>query len=376
MKMKLLTSLVFLYCSLAFAQAPDTLWTRTYGGDIADYGRSVQLTTDNGYIIAGMTMSFGDGHRALVIKTDENGDTLWTRTFGGGNIDEASSLEQTVDRGYIIVGSTNTIGMGNFDILLIKTDEYGEEIWTKTFGGILDDFGSSVQQTTDSGYVLIGSTESFASGMQDIWLIKTDVNGNVIWDKRFGWTDYAGGSDVQQTTDGGYIVSGFSPSIGGWWSDFWLIKTDANGDTLWTKTFGGTDLDFSSSVQQTIDGGYIITGRTESFGAGGNDVWLIKTDESGDSLWTRTFGGLNGDGGKSVKQTVDRGYIIAGYTWSYGNGVSDVWLIKVDENGNEIWNKTLGLIGEDSGTSIQLTEDGGYILTGTIYLCQESLKFG
>ncbi|MHA2277642.1 MAG: hypothetical protein ACXAC2_17820, partial [Candidatus Kariarchaeaceae archaeon] len=182
-----------------------------------------------------------------------------------------------------------------FIVILFTTISFAQYVpdtlWTKTFGVGL---GYSVQQTTDEGYIITGCTEG------DVWLIKTDESGDTLWTKTFGGGDEDNGLSVQQTTDEGYIITGRTYSFGAGHADLWLIKTDESGDTLWTKTFGGGDKDNGLSVHQTADEGYIITGSTESFGAGDYDVWLIKTDESGDTLWTKTFGGGESDGGSSV----------------------------------------------------------------------------
>jgi hypothetical protein len=193
-----------------------------------------------------------------------------------------------------------------------------DTLWTKTFGGSSSDVGNSIQQTMDGGYIITGYTYSFGAGMGDVWLIKTDSSGNTSWAKTFGGSNRDKGYSVKQTSDSGYILTGYTVSFSAGLEDVWLVKADANGDTQWTKTSGGIGLDIGSSVQQTTDSGYIIVGWTNSFGSGDYDFWLIKTNAYGDSLWTKTFGGIGSDVGKSVQQTIDGGYIITGYTESFG----------------------------------------------------------
>jgi hypothetical protein len=261
-------------------------------------------------------------------------DTAWTRTFGGSSDDAGYSVQQTTDGGYIITGYTRSYGTGWFEVYLIKTNANGDTSWTKIFGGASDDRGYSVQQTLDGGYIITGYTRSYGAGVYDVYLIKTDANGNETWYKTFGDSSLDYGYSVQQTLDSGYIITGYTDSYGAGGRDVYLIKADVNGNQQWYKTFGGSSEDEGYSVQQTSDGGYIITGVTRSYGAGSNDVYLIKTDANGNQQWYKTFGGSKNDRGYSVQQTSDSGYIITGNTWSYGAGLGDVYLIKTDASGN------------------------------------------
>ena len=344
-----------------------------FGGSDSDYGRSVQQTADGGYIITGKARSFGNGlYDVILTKTDANGVEKWTRYLGGTNDEFGASVQQTADGGYIIAGEKegpqNPWGPAfGRNVLLIKTDTFGIQQWQKqySFADTTDDFGYSVQQTNDGGYIILGQTKDYVSWDEDIYLIKTDGNGDSLWTKTFEGVGWTCGYSVQQTTDGGFVITGE------YFSDVCLIKTDGSGNEQWNKTFGGTGYDIGRSVQQTTDGGYIITGSTPGYTSGGNgyaDVWLIKTDGNGDSLWTKTFGGLNQDFGYAVQQTNDGGYIITGWTASFGNGGNDggydVWLIKTDGSGIEQWSQTFGGTNDDMGYSVQQTTNGGYIIAG------------
>jgi len=220
--------------------------------------------------------------------------------------------------------------------LLIKTDEEGKTIWNKTYGGTNADEGYCVEETIDGGYIITGWTYSYDFG-RALWLVKTDENGNKEWDKIYDRSSWDWGTWVEQTADGGYIITGITSVTGsGPNDDVWLIKTDENGSEEWNKLYGGKDWEEGYCVKHTMDGGYIITGVTNSYGSGGVDLLLIKTDEDGNSIWGKTFGGTEEDYGYCVRQTPDGGYIITGKTESYGAGDSDVWLIKVQADGGSI----------------------------------------
>jgi predicted secreted protein len=350
----------------ALAQGlPELKWSKTFGNLGDDVGDSVQKTSDGGYVIAGFTDSYGvGGDDVWLIKTDSDGNKVWDKKFGGTSDDVGWSVQQTSNDGYVVAGGTSSYGAGARDAWLIKTDSNGNKVWDKTFGGASFDDGMSVRQTSDGGYIIAGGTSSYGAGGEDVWLIKTDSDGNEVWDKTFGGTSDDAGWSVRETSDGGYIIAGLTESYGAGGEDVWLIKTDSDGNKAWDKTFGGTSFDEGELVQQTSDGGYIVAGYTGSYGAGGEDVWLIKTDSDGNKVWDKTFGGTSDDAGWSVQQTSDGGYVIVGGTSSYGAGGEDVWLIKTDSNGNKVWDKTFGGTADDDGISVRQTPDGGYVIAG------------
>jgi hypothetical protein len=362
---KNLSMIIICILAVGLISGCSNTWNKTFGGSGNDEAWSVQQTKDGGYILAGYTTSYGAGSEdAWLIKTNANGIEEWNKTFGGSGDDQAYSVQQTKDGGYILAGETRSYGAGNADAWLIKTDANGIEEWNKTFGGSGDDQAYSVQQTSDGGYILAGSTRSFGSGSRDAWLIKTDANGIEQWNKTFGGSGDDQANSVQQTKDGGYILAGETRSYGAGNADVWLIKTDANGIEEWNKTFGDSGWDASYSVQQTKDGGYILAGETPAYSAANLYAWLIKTDANGIEEWNRTFGLLGHNGAHSVQQTNDGGYILAGWTDLFSIGRPDAWLIKTGACGIEHWNKTFGFLGDNAALSVQQTKDGGYILAG------------
>lgn len=359
----LLSVILALGCSTALGQ--DTLWTRTYGGAEGDNGYSVQQTSDGGYIIVGETSSFGGGAiDVYLVKTDGNGDTLWTRAIGDTGYDMGYSVEQTSDGGYIVAGVTTSFGAGRRDIYLVKTGANGDTSWTKTCGDRNDDSGSLVRQTMNGEYLLVGTTYSFGNGAADVYFLRIDVNGDTVWTKTYGGTDSEAGWWFQKTSDGGYVIVGQTMSFGSGDKDVYLVKTDENGEALWTRAYGGPGDDRGYWVGQTPDEGYLVAGWTTSFGAGGLDIYVIKTDANGDTLWTKTHGGSSDDVGKSLVLTPDGGYLIAGYTSSFGQGGFDVYLFRADANGDSLWATTYGGVEDDGAHSVQATTDGGYIIAG------------
>ena len=288
-------------------------------------------------------------------------DTLWTRTFGGTGDDFGNSIQQTADGGFIIAGYTATFGAGGNDVWLIKADSLGNQQWAHAFGGSGNEVGNCVlEDTMVAGYVVVGNTSSFSpDSTNDILLVKTYLNGDTMWIRTFGGIHDDVGNSIAQTNDGGYIVVGTTYSYGTGLGDLWLIKTSERGDTLWTRTYWGWGPSEGNGVRQATDGGYIVIGTTP-LTSGNHAAWLIKTDANGDSLWTRTFG-VWGFYGSGVQQTTDGGYIIAVMLWGE---VPEGLLIKTDSLGNQQWtNQQVG----GTISHVKQTSDGGYITAATEY---------
>jgi hypothetical protein len=346
----------------SYSSGSPITFQRTYGGPGNDDCTWARQTTDGGYIMVGYS-----GSLAWLVKTDSNGDTIWTRGFGGSGFDEGRSVQQTADSGYIIAGwteSLDTLG----DAWFVKSDARGDTLWTRTYGGPLEDDVGAVALTTDGGYVAVGGTMSFGAGAHDVWLIKTDPRGDTSWTRTFGATNDEFGESVQQTSDGGFVIAGVTRSYGAGGDDVYLIKTDTAGDTLWTRTFGGPLDDWGLCARQTRDGGYIVGGWTTSYPDSSVYIWLIKTNANGDTLWTRKIGDVSGwaEGGP-VEQLDDGGYVITGLVAS---GFYDAYLVRTDSNGDTIWTRSFGGSNPDAGQSVQPTADGGYVIGG------QTLSFG
>jgi predicted secreted protein len=354
---------------------PLTEWTRTYGIDgNSDYLYCLILTDDGGYAMLGDTiMMMGSLHTSdfLLVKTDPAGNVEWNKTYGVpgwpeiGGIEHGRSIVQTDDGGYILAGHNCTeLPDWEFDIWLVKTDSTGNMQWNQTYGGVDFDGTMCVIQTNDGGYAIAGFTRSFGAGNYDFWLVKVDSAGNMQWNQTYGGAGYDMAYSAIQTSDGGYAIAGFTDSYGAGGYDFWLVKTDSTGNLQWNQTYGGASADRALSMMPTSDGGYAIAGTTSSFGAGDSDFWLVKTDSLGTMEWNHTYGGMQAETASSLVQARDGGYALLGDTNSFGAGGYDYWLVKTDSSGNMQWNQTYGGSLTDFGSTVVQTVDGGYAMAG------------
>jgi hypothetical protein len=357
MKHKLIF-ILFLFCKFTTSAQISFQKVYDFTGVVAESANGVQQTIDGGYIINGLIYPPTSDSQLSLIKTNQFGDTTWSKAIGGiEGFYTGNAVQQTTDSGYIATGMYRAGG-----VYLVKTNSLGDTLWTKHYAvGSIGTQGNSIQQTTDEGYIIAGT---IAESNNKMYVLKTDALGDTLWTKIYGGANSDEAYFVRQTTDGGYIIAGETWSFGAGSTDAYLIKTNALGDTVWTKTYGTTNGDGAREVRQTTDGGYIICGYSNG------DMKIIKTNSIGTQLWQRTVGGISADFANSIKQTNDGGYIVTGRIQRFdsGNGIwlDEAHLIKLNSNGTVKWNKNFGNIGKE-GFSVQQTTDKGYIITGTSY---------
>ena len=333
-----------------------------------DSGFSVCEVVDGGYILAGSTIPEGESYSdVFLVKTDVDGNVEWSESYGGSDAEYGFSVDVTDDDGFVVAGYVYDYGVNNGQVLLLKVDSLGDQEWMTSIGGPEIDEGFSVQETSDDGFIIAGFSDSFSRG-RDVYLVKTDSSGKMEWQETFSGTGASIGYCARETSEGGFVVVGSTDVSGN--NEVWLIKTDVNGSKEWDRRYGGLEGDWANSVRQTSDGGYVLAGTTLSHGAGGQDVWLIKTDSVGIIDWDETFGGTGSERGEEVVETGDGGFVVVGFTDSFGDGGEDVYLIKTDGGGSVLWEMTIGGPLNDLGHSVFLTSDGDFIVAG------ETLSYG
>jgi hypothetical protein len=339
----------------ALRAQPSALWARTYGGGDDDFGWSTIETTDGSYLVVGYTTPYGGNYEDIVlIWTDHNGDLLRTLTLGGSGSEVARSVILAADGGYLVTGSTCSYGAGDWDVYLIRFDANGDLLWIRSYGIGDDDYGCASAQTADGGYLTVGYTNPFGPEGSEAFLIRTDSNGDLLWTRTYGGSADDHFYSIEALSDDSYLIVGSTDSFGAGSLDVWLIHIASSGDPLWSRTYGGPSNEQGYAVEASWSG-YIVVGYTESYGSGDQDVYIIWTDTSGDTLLTTTCGGPNDDVGYSIA-----GSIVAGETQSYGAGGWDLLLTSIDCS----WISTYGGERDDGGRSIAQTTNGAYIVAG------------
>jgi len=326
--------------------------------DFAEWGYSVKQTTDGGFIV--LSLSNEAGISCQLTKVDNIGDTLWMRKYGGPSVDFAQSVEQTFDQGYIVCGITQSFGSGYHDIYLFKVDNVGALLWSKAFGGTFGEDGISVKQTADSGYVLTGHTMD-TSMAGEIVLIKTNPTGNIIWQKRYGGIDQDFAYDLQLTNDGGYVIAGSTQSWGSGMINTYILRTDSNGDTLWTKVYSIPGWGMSAtSILENEDSSFIVLNHAH------DSIVLMKLMPDGDTIWTKGFTNTGNFIYGNILETLDNGYIFSGTDQL-------PFLIKTNSYGDTLWTREYGII-NGAGYAVDCTSDSGFIITGEAVL--GSMSYG
>ena len=326
---------------------------------------SIIQTMDGGYAMIGSVFDW-DPEGIWVVKLDKKGGKIWEKTFAGRFHDRGEGIIQTSDGGYIIVGEKDSSSGNPGNIWLMKLDDRGNKIWDRVYKDLSNDLYSpeSMIHTNDDCYLIVGDTYSWRTEDYNIFAIKIDSQGKIMWERTFGGNDDDFADPLIQTTDGGYIIGGHTYSKGAGNADAWLIKLDNIGNIIWNHTYGGSNHDEAISIIQAADGGYMVAGNTESKGFGGSDIWFFKLDEQGNIVWDTTYGGRGGEEVHSLIQTTDDCFVMAGEITSKSVGSWDIWLIKIDNTGNIVWDQTFGGSKRDIPSSVIQTTDGGYVVAG------------
>jgi gliding motility-associated-like protein len=380
---------------------PEIQWENNLGGSALERAQSIEQTENGGYLVAGWSNSSdgdvsgnNDDSDYWIVKLDKNGQLEWENSLGGSDSEEAYDIEQTEDGGYVVAGvsasSDGDVGgnKGEEDYWIVKLDKTGQLEWENNLGGSGLDRAWSIEQTQDGGFVVAGESKSSDGdvsgnkGEEDYWIVKLDETGQLEWENNLGGSREDRARSIEQTEDGGFIVAGLSKSSDGdvgennGEGDYWIVKLNANGQLDWENSFGGSKFDQASSIQQTEDDGYVVAGESQSSNGdvrgnnGGRDYWILKLDATGQLEWENTFGGSGWDRARSIEQTGDSGFVVAGWSASKdgdasgNNGDTDYWIVKLDVNGQLDWEQNLGGSTTEFAFDIKQTEDGCYVVAG------------
>jgi ribosomal protein S11 len=338
-----------------------------FGGAKYDSARDLVFSGD-GYIIAGLTTSSGIGYvDAFLLKLDGRGKQVWKNTFGGEQDDRIFSVIQTIGGDYAAAGYTSSFGAGGNDFYFIRTDSNGNLKFAKTYGGKGRDEAYSLIQTSDGGFLLAGISESYnKSGISEMYLVRTDPEGNSIWARSYGGKKSDQASCIIDSADNGYIVAGTTASFAAGLHNMIMLKVDSRGNTLWMKTYGGAGDAFGSAVTKLSSGNYAVIGSIAKSGNSKSDIFLVETDAQGNSLWSKTYGGAGMDQGVAVRECPDKTLVIGATSESYSYGSTDILLIKTDPSGNTIWIKHYGTSGDDYMGDIKVGQDGSIAVAGWV----------
>jgi hypothetical protein len=342
-------------------QAPDTVWSIIFGEPSEDdFGTFIRPTFDGGFIITGKGNVPDHDSDIPLIKIDNEGNIQWMRYYGTNEGEVGFCVQQTSDLGFIAVGLIS-YHINDNKAFIVKTDSLGNLRWMREYPGPYPSStkGYFVQQTTDGGYIIVGES------LQQVYLLKVDANGIEQWSREFGeLMTWDIGYCVRQTPDNGYAIVGYSNTFGNGSNDVYLIKTDSLGIEQWYRTFGGLESDWGKTLYITPQGGYIIAGSTYSYGEGSSDFYLIKTDENGNEIWSHTYGDSLYEYVSYAECFHNDGYILVGHIDNPLNAYDNIFLVRTDIEGNEVWNATYQITFSQNAYCVALASDDSYLITG------------
>jgi len=364
-----LTALLLSLRGITALSSQGNYWVKTYGGKGNDVITGVAVAEDGSIIVVGYTNSSGN-EDAFVMKLSPKGKVLWARTYGGDLDDYASSVALTGDGDIIVVGHTYSFGAGLDDAWVFKLDSNGNILWQKTYGGSNIDEAYAVALTPRGDIVIAGNTMSFGAGSEDVWVLKLNDNGSVIWARTYGGGKCDRASSVTISSYGDIIVAGYTKSFGVGNSDVWVLCLDKQGNIKWQKTYGGSNGDYANGVGIMPNGDIVVVGDTNSSGVGYYDAWILMLDKEGNIEWQKTYGGPYTDVATAVTVASNGDILVGGFTGSFGNGSVDVWVLKLDGSGNVVWQKTYGGKFDDVASAVALTPENDIAVVGS------TLSFG
>lgn len=361
-----------LIAGCAFGQAVDVDWARTYGGNRDDYCSDMARTSDGGYVLVGSSTSFNGAdwlHPDFwIVRTDQNGDSLWSATYGGPSVESCRAIIGLEDGGFLLGGSTDSFVSDDrySNCWIVRIDSEGDSLWSRSIGAsTISEVCRFFHRVDDNELLLVGDlVHDVFSSSHDVMIVGINSDGDSLWSQFYG-----GPQDercvASLVVNDELIIAGSTNSYGAGYRDFWLLKTTLEGDSLWSRTYGGPSDDECTNIMQTSDGGFLLVGYTQSWDSRGRDIWLLKTDAAGDSLWSRIYGGITYDVGVDILEVPNSGFIIAAVSSVTSTGDYDSWIIKTNMSGDSLWTIILGRDEEDKLLSINWLDDGSYLLCGT-----------
>jgi hypothetical protein len=339
----------------------ELIWEKTFGGIGDDRAFCVVKSGDGGFLVVGSSTSFDSGKTfAWIVRIDQDGNMLWNRTYEERGGSEFRSAIRT-DDGFVLVGNVFS-SSGDEDGWIVRIDEKGNVMWNVTLEGEKT-YKLFSATTVSDGFILVGVTYSMGRNDSDAWAVKIDVSGRVLWNKTYGGNGDNAFRAVVATDKNEYVCAGYTNSLGNGNYDVWLVKMDENGTLLWSRINGdvGSDMGYALTVARD---GYFIAGETHSFGNGDAKAFVVKTDLSGKLLWQRAYGGQQFDSIDSIIPSSSEGYVVAGFTFSFGKGQRDFWIFNIDYSGNVLWSRTQGREGFEEAYSIVEVAKDQYVVAG------------